>query len=107
MQSEIEKKVMGNVAAIYAGRKFVSAMAVKLYILCASLIAIASVVSVPHVFANLMQAGVTGFATFAFVAVLKTKLLVQIGLLVGCVVLASLIFEFFKNNTASRRRLAI
>ena len=97
---------MSRVAAIYAVRKITSATALQLYALCALLIAITSLVSVPHVFANLMQTGVAGFATFAFVAVLKTKLLVQIGLFVGAGVALSLLAGFFKSNRIFARHVA-
>lgn len=102
MASEIEQKVMASVGAIYLGRKFTSMTAIKLYVLCVSLIAITSLVSVPDVVSNLMQVSVGDVGTFLVAAILNTKLLVQIGLLIGCAVFISLITEIFRRDTASR-----
>lgn len=105
MQSEIEKNVMASVGAIYAGRKLTSITAIRLYVLCASLIAIASLVSVPDVLANLMQISVGDIGTFILAAVLNTKLLVQLAVLVTVIVGAWFVVDILRNP--SDRRLAM
>lgn len=107
MKSKIEQKVMASVGAIYIGRKLVSLTAIKLYILCVSLIAIASLVSVPHVFANLTQVGPTGLYTFAVAAALNTKLLVQLGLLACTLVGISFVADALRTRLSSRGSLAM
>ena len=98
---------MASVGAIYIGRKLVSLTAIKLYVLCVSLIAIASLVSVPNVFANLTQVGPTGLYTFAVAAALNTKLLVQLGLLACTLVSISFIADAFRVRLTSRGGLAM
>ncbi|MGH7141066.1 MAG: hypothetical protein ACREGH_00320 [Minisyncoccia bacterium] len=80
METDIERKVMASVGAIYVARRLTSRAAVRGYVLVASLGVIASVVSVPNVLHNLFSVGVAGLPIFALTAVEHTTLLVQCGL---------------------------
>lgn len=82
MQSKIEQKVMGNVAAIHTARQFVSASAIKLYILLGSLFALVQLTWVHRVFANWAQVGFKGTFEFLSYALLHTSPTVQITLAV-------------------------
>jgi hypothetical protein len=105
MQSDIEKKVMASVGTIYAARKLTGVTAVRLYVLCASLIAIATLVSVPDVIANLMQVRLGDTGTFVLSAILNTKLLVQLAVFMSVVVGAWFALDIMRPP--SDRRLAL
>jgi hypothetical protein len=82
MQSNIERQVMGSVAAIYLARQFVSAPALKLYVCVVALLSLGSLVWVARVVQNLAEVGITGALTFMLAAVLNTDFWVQLALLV-------------------------
>lgn len=85
MHSEIEQNVMARVSAIYIGRILFGATALKLYSVCLSLTAIASLVSISDVAGNLYHVGISGMATFLFAAFMQTTVFVQFALLVGLI----------------------
>lgn len=85
MQSQIEKHVMASVGAIYIARQLGSATAIKLYVLAISLIGIASLISVPHVFENLLSVGVNHIPEFLIHAILNTGVAVQLGVIAALI----------------------
>jgi hypothetical protein len=99
--SNLEQKVMANVAMIYTARKMASKTALKLYVLALSLAGIVFLVSLPHIadnFAHVAGGGVGSIAAFVLTAVISTTLVVQAALILGAAALASLTFDFFKSN---------
>ncbi len=84
--STIEKHVMATVRIIYVARLCTTRLAFESYALLLSLIGIATLVSVPHVLTNLFSVanhGLLGIGTFLLAAVMRTKIVVQVALLVG------------------------
>ena len=89
----LEQNIMAGVRVIYAVRMLISGIALKIYAFIASVAGTMALVSVPHVMANFMnvaQGGVSGIAMFIFFALVKTKILVQIAVVLGGVSLALL-----------------
>ena len=84
--NKIEQKVMASVAVIFAVRQLTSRLALELYALALSFGAVGFFVSVPHVILNLestMRGGLPSVAAFTIAAVVGTKLLVQLALILG------------------------
>ncbi len=100
--SKIEQQVMAAVLVIHTARALVSAAAIKFYALAASLAAIFSLSSVPHIVANLEHVGVGGLATFVFVAFIKTGMLVRIATVVGAVALAWIAADLVRRAARPR-----
>ena len=77
---------MGGVAAIYVARKLVCRVALECYALVLCVGALVACVSVPHVFANLLQVeqgGLQQVGLFLLAAVTHTGTLVQVVLALG------------------------
>ena len=92
MKSKIEQQVMASVAVVYTARRLTSRFAFECYALGASFIGAAFFVSLPHVAANLSNVasgGIPSISAFFISAILGTKLIVQLAVLVGfCSVVA-------------------
>ncbi len=99
--SNLEQKIMANVAMVYTARKMVGRTALKFYTLVLSFVGIAFFVSVPHVaqnFGGVAQGGVGSVMFFVLTAVLSTTILVQIALLLGVVAFASLVGDYLRRS---------
>ena len=100
---------MASVGVIYAVRRLTSATALKVYALSLSLVGIVMFVSLSHVFQNFAAVGHGGLPSvtaFALAAVLQTKLIVQLALVVGGCVFISLIVDTVRSIAPSRGALA-
>jgi len=96
MQSRIEEQVMASVAVIHTGRKLVSRVAVELYVLAASAIALWQLTWVHRVFANLTaveHGGAGATAHYLQYAFLHTHLPVQIATAAAAVALVAFIVD--------------
>ena len=105
MQSKIERQVMGSVATIYAARSLVSATAVKLYALVASVWVLGALVWVARIEDNFNVAfhgGVNKLMAYLLAAVSHTTLAVQITLLVALVALVSLAADAIRSAASHR-----
>lgn len=80
--SRIEQQVMASVGVIYTARRFVSAAAIKLYILVAGVAALAQLTWVHRVFENWANVGLAGTLNFLTYALTHTHPMVQITLIV-------------------------
>ena len=86
MKTKIEQQVMAGVASIYAWRVLSGRTALECYALFLSAFGVTLFVSLPHVFANFSSVaagGLPNITTFILTAVLGTKLVVQLALVVG------------------------
>ena len=86
--TNIEERVMGSVAVIYATRALLSMTALKVYALVLSAAGIVAFVSISNVatnFVNVAEGGVGSVAIFVVSAIVGTTLLVQLALAVGAV----------------------
>ncbi len=98
--SNLEQKVMANVALIYTVRKMVGKTALKLYVMVLSILGITFFVSVPHVienFSTVAHGGVGSVATFVLAAVLGTTIAVQLALVLSAAAAASLAFDYLRS----------
>jgi hypothetical protein len=85
-QTKIEQQVMAGVAVVYTARKLTSRFALECYAFMLSFVGAAFFVSLPHVAANLgtvAQGGFVSVGTYLVSAILGTKLIVQLALLVA------------------------
>ena len=80
MQSAIEKQVMASVGVVYATRQLISATALKLYVLGASLVALWQLTWVHKVFANWEHVGLMHTGEYLSYAVMHTHLATQVAL---------------------------
>ncbi|HEY6019087.1 MAG TPA: hypothetical protein VIY48_04080 [Candidatus Paceibacterota bacterium] len=80
MKSSIEQRVMANVGTIYTARQFVSASALKLYVLLAGLYTLVQLTWVHKVFANWSAVGFGRTFQFFSYAIIHTHPLVQVTL---------------------------
>ena len=106
--SKIEDQVMGSVAVIYGVRALVSPVALACYA-GVSCVAIASVVSVPHVaqnFAASAQGGVPHIIGFTIAAIVGTQLVVQLGLLIATLASTSLLVSVARSFGRGTRSFA-
>lgn len=104
MDTKLQQRVMASVLVIWAARKLVGITALKIYVLALAALGIVSLVSVPHVAANLMAVhGLSGLVNFMLAAILNTKLVVQLSLVAGSLALASLFVGFVRPAGASAR----
>jgi hypothetical protein len=94
--SKIEQRVMGSVAVIYTARQFVSALAIKLYVLLTGLIALVQLTWVHKIFANWAQVGLGGSFNFLTYAILHTHPAVQFTLIVLVVTGVSLAYDLMR-----------
>jgi len=102
--TKIEQKVMASVLVVYAGRKLRSVRALEIYTLVLSAAGIVSLVSVSHVAANfaaIAHGGLGGISVFVLSAVLQTKLMVQLALLVGAAALIALLVDATRSIRVS------
>lgn len=91
--SKIEQQVLASVGVIHAARRAVSATALKLYALAASVYALGILVWVSKVEENLlnvMNGGILAVGNYALFAVTHTSVAVQAALVVAALALASL-----------------
>ena len=105
--SKLEQQVMAGVASIYTARTLTSAVALKVYALTVSVLGVAAVVSLPHValnFLEVMHGGVSGVALFLLAAVLQTKVVVQLALLIASCIAVSLMVDALRTHES---RLAL
>jgi hypothetical protein len=101
--SNLEQKVMANVAMIYTARKMASKTALKLYVLTLSLAGIVFLVSLPHIadnFAHVAGGGVGSIAAFVLTAVISTTLIVQIALLLSAAAFVSIVADYLRVTKA-------
>lgn len=99
--SNLEQRIMANVAMIYTARKLVGKTALKCYVLLACFAGIAFFVSLPHVahnFGDVAHGGVGSIALFILTAVLSTTILVQIALLLSAAAFVSLITDYLRGT---------
>ncbi len=104
--SKIEQQVMAGVAVVYAARKLTSRLALECYALALSVAGLAFFASLPHVFANLAQVaqgGAVSIGVFFISAVLGTKLVVQLALLIGAVALVAMGVDIARSSAPARR----
>ncbi len=88
---------MAAVLMVYAARALISAAAMKLYVLAVCIAALASLASIPSVLANLEHVGIAGFATFFFVAFVKTGIIVRLAVIVGAAALLSFLADVIRR----------
>jgi hypothetical protein len=101
MRSNIEQQVMAGVGVVYLARRLISRTALEAYILMVSGAGIILFVSLPHVLANFTHAasgGAPSVTAFVLSAVLGTKLVVQIALLVGAFTFISLVTNLARSS---------
>jgi hypothetical protein len=106
--SKISTQVMGAVALIYTARALLSATALKLYVLLASVWAVAKLVWVARVLQNLAtveKSGIASVLNFMLEAVTHAHPGVQVTLFVAALALISLFFDF-RGAAARGARLA-
>ncbi len=106
MQSKIEQQVMASVGVIHTARRMVSATALKVYTLVASVYALGILVWVSRVGENLaqvMNGGVLAVGNFVLYAVLHTTFVVQAVLLVATLALVSLALDLVRTLTTERQ----
>ncbi len=101
MERTIEQRVMAGVGVMYLVRRLVRPRALKVYILAASLITMVSLVSLPHILANLLAVGIAGLPDFALTAVLRTGVAVQIGLVLCLITLGSFFRDMLRSSEQS------
>ncbi len=103
--STIEKNVMASVYVIHMVRTLTSRLALACGVLCLSLIAIAMLVSVPHVMVNLLSVahhGVVGIGTFVFSAVMGTRFIVQCALFIGTIAFLLVLIDLIRSISPIR-----
>jgi len=107
MQSKIEQQVMASVGMVYTARRLVSATALKVYALVASVYVLGILVWVAQVQANLlnvMNGGVLAVGNFVLYAVLHTNFMVQAVLLVAIVAFGSLAIDLVRTLVQPQSR---
>jgi hypothetical protein len=100
MQSKIEQQVMASVAVVHTARRMVSATALKLYALVASIYALGILVWVSKIeenFLNVMNGGVLAVGNYVLYAAMHTTFMVQAVLLVAIVALVSLALDLTRT----------
>lgn len=100
---------MASVRIIHAGRALTSAVAVKVYALALSIVGIATLVSVSHVMTNFMvvaHGGMPSISSFIIVALMNTKLLVQVAVVLGGISFGFLVRDAVHAISASAHRHA-
>lgn len=103
-QTKIERQVMASIAIVYAVRKATSRIALECYALVLSFAGAAVFVSLPHVAANLSNVasgGIVSIGAFFISAVLGTKLIVQLALLVGISALVLMAVDIARSGSAN------
>ena len=103
--TNLEQRVMASVRIIYTVRSLTSATALKLYVLALSFAGIVMLVSVSDVavnFAHVSQGGVGNIAGYAIAAVLGTKFVVQLALIVGLASFVSLVAPALRSLSSNK-----
>jgi hypothetical protein len=109
MKSTIEQQVMAGVGVIYTARMLTSRLALECYALVLSVGGAAFFVSLPNVVANLAHVangGLLSIGTFLVSAVLGTKLVVQLAVLVATAALVAIGVDIVRQSSAPRSRFA-
>src|SRR3989344_8294608 len=104
--SKIERQVMASVGVIYVVRQIVSATALKIYALVASVWALGALVWVARIeqnFAEALRGGFTHVSSYLFAAVFNTTVFVQAVILLVAVVALSLAIDFVKSSVRPRQ----
>ena len=109
MTSKIEQQVMASVGVIYVARMLTSRLAVECYALVLSFVGAAYFVSLPNVLANfshVAQGGLANVGTFLIAAVLGTKLVVQVAVLIGAVAFVGMVADILRSPSSPVRHFA-
>lgn len=102
MKSKIEQQVMASVGVIHTARRMVSATALKVYALVASVYALGILVWVSEIQSNFLHAlngGVLALGHYVLVALTHTELAVQAVLLVASLAFISLIVDLIPRQS--------
>ena len=97
---------MASVAVIHATRRLLSATALKVYALVASVYALGILVWVARVgenFSAALQGGAGKLVSYLAAAVFNTELAVQVVLLVALFALVSLVVDLARSSTPQKR----
>jgi len=100
---------MAGVAVVYTTRKLTSRFALECYALALSFAGAAYFVSLPNVFANLThvaQGGAVSIGVFFLSAILHTKLVVQVAVLIGAASLMLIGVDIVRSAQSPNRQLA-
>lgn len=106
MQSKIEQQVMASVAVVHTARRMVSATALKVYVLVASVYALGILVWVSRVEENFLQAlngGVLAVGNFVLAAFVNTSVGVQMASVIAILALGSLAIDLARSASARSR----
>jgi hypothetical protein len=109
MQSKIEQRVMASVGVIYGVKQLVSATAIKLYVLVASVWTLGALVWVARVEQNFMTAlhgGLPKVLPYMEVALTHTSLYVQLALIVAAVAGISFLLDIVRGLTSRQTSFA-
>lgn len=98
--SNVRNKVVASVLIIYALRRVLSAVMLKIYALIAAGIAIAFTVSVPNIIENLLNVGLQGLSAFLISALVSTTFGVQIMSAVALCMALLLVRDSFRISSA-------
>lgn len=104
--SKIEQQVMASVAVIHTARRIVSATALKVYALVASVYALGILVWVSEIQANFLHAmnnGVLALGNYVLVALANTEVTVQAVLFIAALACASLAADLVRSLTPRLR----
>ncbi len=104
MQTKIEQQVMASVGVIHTARRMVSATALKVYTLVASVYALGILVWVSRVGENLaqvMNGGVLAVGNFVLYAAMHTSVAVQATLVVAAIAFFSLVLDLIPRQSRS------
>ena len=105
MQSKIERQVMASVGVVHTARRALSATALKLYALVASVYALGILVWVSKIEENLLNVanqGLLAVGNYVLYAAFHTSVAVQLILVIAAVAFISLVVDI-----ASPKRQAI
>ncbi|MEI6864090.1 MAG: hypothetical protein WCK46_01825 [Candidatus Adlerbacteria bacterium] len=108
MRTKIEQQVMASVAVVYTARRLTSRFALECYALALSFVGTVFFVSLPHVAANLSNVaggGAGSIEAFIISAVLGTKLIVQLALVVGTCALVAMGVDMSRQTASGRTAL--
>lgn len=106
MASKIEQQVMASVGVIYGVKQLVSATAIKLYVLAASVWALGTLVWVARVeqnFATALQGGLPKTLTYLEVALTHTSLYVQLALIIAAIAGISFVIDLIRKLSPQNR----
>ena len=100
---------MASVGIIYTARMLTSRLALECYALVLSFAGAAYFVSLPNVvsnFGHVAQGGLVNVGAFLVAAVLGTKFVVQVAVLVGAVAFVGMLADIMRSKTSPTRRFA-